>query len=95
MNYCPLCMEISALQTGNLFSEEAKGKNMPPKREKQLQFRVSEDESQQFRDAADLIDMGVSDCLRKAAKLGIAQMLSCPELRSLELEYVPGSKENQ
>ena len=68
---------------------------MPPKREKQLQFRVSEDESQQFRDAADLMDMGVSDCLRKAAKLGIVQMLSCPELRSLELEYVPGSKENQ
>ena len=62
---------------------------MPPKREKQLQFRVSEDESQQFRDAADLMDMGVSDCL------GIAQMLSCPELRSLELEYVPGTKENQ
>lgn len=68
---------------------------MPPKREKQLQFRVFPHEDKQFRDVADMLDMGISDFIRRAAKLGAAQLLLCPELRSLELEYVPGSKENQ
>lgn len=68
---------------------------MPPKRERQIQFRVHDVEDAEFREIADKLDMGLSDFIRRAAKLGAAQLLLCPELRSLELEYVPGSKENQ
>lgn len=66
-----------------------------PKREKQLQFRVFDYEDTQFREVADTLDMGISDFLRKAAKLGAAQLLLCPELRTLDLEYVPGADKKQ
>ncbi len=68
---------------------------MPPKREEALNFRVTEEEARQLRFLADTLDMGISDFIRKAAKLGAAQLLLCPELRSLELEYVPGAEKMQ
>lgn len=65
---------------------------MAPKREKQLQFRCSEEEDRDFRDAADAMDMSLSDYLRKAAKYGSAMLVECKELRSIDLDYVPGAE---
>lgn len=65
---------------------------MAEKREPSLNFRVTPTEERQFRDAADALDMSLSSFIRKSVKLGSALLMQCPELRAIELEYVPGAK---
>ena len=68
---------------------------MPEKREKALNFRCSETEELEFREAADMVDMSISSFLRLAAKLGAAQLASCPELRHVEIKHVPCAGKSQ
>ena len=68
---------------------------MPQKREPLINFRVTECEARSFRDAADALDLSLSDFIRRAAKLGAAQLALCPELRALELDYVPTAEQKQ
>lgn len=57
---------------------------MPPKREKSLNFRVTDEEYELFKDLADALDMSFSDFVRRATKLGAAQLIAFPDLRPLE-----------
>lgn len=68
---------------------------MAEKREKSFNFRCTETEEQEFRAVADMIDMSMSSFLRKAAKLGAAQLVLCKELRCVEIEHMPGVDKNQ
>lgn len=68
---------------------------MPPKREPQLQFRVTEQEARQFRDWADSVDMSFSAFARRALMLGAVQLVAYPQLRSVEFEYLSEQEENQ
>ncbi|MGE9985393.1 plasmid mobilization protein [Desulfovibrio sp. SGI.169] len=68
---------------------------MAEKRERALNFRCSETEEQEFREAADMVDMSISSFLRLAAKLGAAQLACCPELRRMEIKHVPCAGKSQ
>lgn len=68
---------------------------MAEKREPSLNFRVTPTEERQFRDAADALDMSLSSFIRKSVKLGAALRAQCPELRAIEMDYVPGSEKSK
>lgn len=66
-----------------------------PKREKQLQFRVTEDEYREYMDMADRADMSFSSFARQAFLLGAAQLLAYPSLRRLELDNAENETKRQ
>lgn len=68
---------------------------MPPKREKLLQFRVTDDEDREYRDMADRADMSFSSFARQAFMLGAPQLLAYPSLRVHELESAEKEQKNQ